>query len=251
MHKQYTHGLAFGAEYQWTRVLGTENLEDPSGPASAGLLRPRRRYHSASASAQLLLYAADRQGPCRFSATPAMSPTKSSAAGRSPGSSMHQNGQPFSVSYLGSRQSHRSGERPRQSVGNALPRAAPSPQSHPHRARWEHENAHAWFNPCAFTTPSNYVSDGVTYATYGTSGYDMLRGTALPGLGYEPAEKHPLARSLQSAVTGRLLQHLQPSELRHAEREHFQLKQSALSPESPARQATSSARWSSRLKFNF
>jgi len=31
VHKQYTHGLAFGAEYQWTRVLGTENLEDPSG----------------------------------------------------------------------------------------------------------------------------------------------------------------------------------------------------------------------------
>ena len=30
-HKQYTNGIAFGAEYQWTRVLGTENLEDPSG----------------------------------------------------------------------------------------------------------------------------------------------------------------------------------------------------------------------------
>ena len=30
-HKQYSRGIAFGAEYQWTRVLGTENLEDPSG----------------------------------------------------------------------------------------------------------------------------------------------------------------------------------------------------------------------------
>ncbi len=30
-HHQYRHGVAFGAEYQWTRVLGTENLENPSG----------------------------------------------------------------------------------------------------------------------------------------------------------------------------------------------------------------------------
>ena len=30
-HHQYHSGVAFGAEYQWTRVLGTENLENPSG----------------------------------------------------------------------------------------------------------------------------------------------------------------------------------------------------------------------------
>ena len=30
-HHQYRNGVAFGAEYQWTRVLGTENLQNPSG----------------------------------------------------------------------------------------------------------------------------------------------------------------------------------------------------------------------------
>jgi hypothetical protein len=33
-----------------------------------------------------------------------------------------------------------------------------------------------WFNPAAFVAPSTYVSNGVTYDPYGTSGYDMLRG---------------------------------------------------------------------------
>ena len=31
VHKQYSHGFMINAEYQWTRVLGTENLENPSG----------------------------------------------------------------------------------------------------------------------------------------------------------------------------------------------------------------------------
>ena len=31
VHKQYSHGFQINAEYQWTRVLGTENLENPSG----------------------------------------------------------------------------------------------------------------------------------------------------------------------------------------------------------------------------
>ena len=31
VHKQYGHGFQLNAEYQWTRVTGTENLEDPSG----------------------------------------------------------------------------------------------------------------------------------------------------------------------------------------------------------------------------
>ncbi len=31
VHKQYSHGFTLNAEYQWTSVLGTENLENPSG----------------------------------------------------------------------------------------------------------------------------------------------------------------------------------------------------------------------------
>ena len=31
VHKQYSHGFMINAEYQWTRVTGTENLENPSG----------------------------------------------------------------------------------------------------------------------------------------------------------------------------------------------------------------------------
>jgi hypothetical protein len=31
VHKQFSHGLGFGVEYQWTRVLGTESVEDFTG----------------------------------------------------------------------------------------------------------------------------------------------------------------------------------------------------------------------------
>ena len=31
VHKQFSHGLGFGAEYQWARVLGTESIQNVSG----------------------------------------------------------------------------------------------------------------------------------------------------------------------------------------------------------------------------
>jgi hypothetical protein len=39
-----------------------------------------------------------------------------------------------------------------------------------------HKSKAQWFNPSAFAAPSTYTSSGVTYAQYGNSGYNMLRG---------------------------------------------------------------------------
>jgi hypothetical protein len=40
-----------------------------------------------------------------------------------------------------------------------------------------HKSKTQWFNPAAFTVPGTYAgTDGNTYAAFGNSGYDMLRG---------------------------------------------------------------------------
>ncbi|MGB7264855.1 MAG: TonB-dependent receptor [Terracidiphilus sp.] len=177
VHKQYTGGFAIGAEYQWTRVLGTENVEDPSGA------HPRDSYGPiAGITPQVLQvnysYALPFGHGQALFANAGDFANKLLHGWQFSGISDFQTGQPFSVTYTapGSPVGQVSG-RANQVAGVAL---YPSSKS-----------ISKWFNPAAFTAPSCYNANttGVcstiysstgptTYDTYGTSGYDMLRGPA-------------------------------------------------------------------------
>ena len=175
VHKQYTRGLAFGAEYQWTRVLGTENVQDPSGQ------HPRDSYGPiAGITPQVLQvnysYALPfGHGHALFGTANAVT-DKFINGWQISGITDAQAGQPFSVSYSapGSPVGQVSG-RANRAAGVALyPGTKTKAQ---------------WFNPAAFSAPQCYnanttgtcssiysASGPTTYDTYGNSGYDMLRG---------------------------------------------------------------------------
>ena len=173
VHKQYTHGLAFGAEYQWTRVLGTENLEDPSGQ------HPRDSYGPISGITPQVLqlsysYALPfGHGQALFGNAGDLA-NKFVHGWQISGITDAQTGQPFSVSFSApSVQGAVSGR------ANVVPGVALYPAT---------KTRAQWFNPLAFAVPSCYNANGsfpcanytssmpTSYATYGTSGYDMLRG---------------------------------------------------------------------------
>ena len=98
-HKQYTNGIAFGAEYQWTRVLGTENLEDPSGKfpqdsyGNIGGITPDVLQLSYSYALPV------RQGKVALPQLRCASPTKSSADGNSPALLMRRAASPSRCTY--------------------------------------------------------------------------------------------------------------------------------------------------------
>jgi carboxypeptidase family protein len=175
VHKQYTRGLAFGAEYQWTRVLGTENLEDPSGA------HPQDSYGPiAGITPQVLQVSYSYMLP--FGRGHALVGTAGDLTNKFIGGwqisgiTDAQTGQPFSVSFTaaGSPIGLVSGRA--NQVGNPFQSGAiaANPTCTPPAGNTKTKTQ--WFNPCAFMAPSTYVSNGVTYASYGTSGYDMLRG---------------------------------------------------------------------------
>jgi hypothetical protein len=177
VHKQYARGLAFGAEYQWTRVLGTENLEDPSGAhpndsygpiggITPQVLQVNYSYELPFGKGQMLLGNADELV------------NKMVHGWRISGITDLQTGQPFSVTYSA----------PGSPVGQVSGRANRVPGAALYPA---HKSLSEWFNPAAFTAPPCYNANTIgpcssiyspsgptTYATYGTSGYDMLRGPA-------------------------------------------------------------------------
>jgi len=152
LHKQYTHGFMINAEYQWTRVLGTENFMNPAtvndsyGPI-AGItpqsLAVSYSYALPVGRGQYLL------GHIGGILDKAVSGWQLS------GISTFQTGMPFSVSYAA----------PGTPVGLVSGRASVVPGV----ALYPSNKTNAqWFNPAAFTSPVNY--------TYGNSAYDMLRG---------------------------------------------------------------------------
>jgi hypothetical protein len=182
VHKQYTHGLAFGAEYQWIRVLGTENIEDPSG------LHPGDSYGPIGGLTPQVLQVNYSYGlpfgknKLLFSnAGPLVD--KLLGGWQLSGITSYQAGQPFSVTYSA----------PGTPVGQVSGRANYNSGTAPYAS--SQSRAH-WLNSAAFSAPpchnsvltsSSTVScqtvyqagqtAGVTtYATYGTSQYDMLRG---------------------------------------------------------------------------
>jgi Carboxypeptidase regulatory-like domain len=175
VHKQYARGLAFGAEYQWTRVLGTENFEDPSGKypndsygpvggITPQVLQVNYSYALPMGKGQLLFGNAGD-----FT-------NKLVHGWQFSGISAFQTGQPFSVSYTA----------PGSPVGQVSGRASRVPGVALYPAN---KSRAQWFNPAAFTAPLCYNSTGsgtcsslysstgpTTYASYGNSAYNMLRG---------------------------------------------------------------------------
>ena len=174
VHKQYSYGLTFGAEWQWTRVLGTESLEDPSGKY------PRDSYGNIGGITPQVLqlsysYALPMgKGRMLF---PTAGPFASKVVGgwELSGVVDYQSGQPFSVSYTAptnvypgavSGRANQAGN-PYQSgtiSGNSTC-VAPAGVTH---------TKAQWFNPCAFKAPTD--SSGRAGGVYGTSGYNMLFG---------------------------------------------------------------------------
>jgi hypothetical protein len=165
LHKQYNHGLMVNAEYQWTRILGVENVENPSG---ANL---NDSYGPASGTTPQVLnlnYTYELPvGKGKFLLGNAGSLVNSILGGwQWSGVGTFQTGQPFSVNA----------STPSKTVG--LSSSTYRANRVPGVALYPHNKSKAqWFNPAAFTQPGTYVgSDGNTYVNIGTSGYDMLRG---------------------------------------------------------------------------
>jgi hypothetical protein len=175
LHKRYTNGLSLNAEYQWTRVIGTENLENPSGIA------PRDSYGPlAGITPQVLqvnyTYTLPMGHNKLLFADAGNFVNKLISGWQVSGTTNFQTGQPFSVSYTA----------PGSPVGQVSGRANRVDGVALYPAK---KTLAQWFNPAAFTAPLCYNSTGTgpcstlytaggpaTYATYGTSGYDMLRG---------------------------------------------------------------------------
>jgi hypothetical protein len=181
VHKQYSRGLAVGAEYQWIRVLGTENLEDPSG------LHPQDSYGPIAGITPQVLevnysYALPLgKGKWLFGNAGDFA-SKIISGWQLSGISAFQTGQPFSVTYTA----------PGAPVGQVSGRANYTAGTAPYPSN---KTRAQWFNPAAFATPPCYnsVTSGTncqtvltagstagvtTYDTYGNSQYDMLRGPA-------------------------------------------------------------------------
>jgi hypothetical protein len=169
LHKQYSHGLTIGAEYQWTRVLGTENLENPSGVNTSDSYGP-----IAGITPQVLTLNYSYLLPFgkgkTFLGTANNLVDKLVSGWQFSGITDIQSGQPFSVTYT----APGSYTNPATNVkyvglvsgrANRVPGVALYPAA---------QSLKQWFNPAAFTAPINAA--GVAGAAYGNSGYDMLRG---------------------------------------------------------------------------
>jgi hypothetical protein len=174
VHKQYSHGLSFNAEYQWTRVLGTENLENPSGAV------PSDSYGNISGiTPQVLAVTYSYALPFGKNHMPLGNVNnfedKLINGWQVSGISTFQSGQPFSATYTAPGS-------PTGQVSGRANRVMGVPLYPSTKTKTE------WFNPAAFVAPpcynasgpvacSSYVAGGPTvYAAYGNSAYDMLWG---------------------------------------------------------------------------
>jgi outer membrane receptor protein involved in Fe transport len=152
LHKQYKNGLMVNAEYQWIRVLGVENHQNPTnigdsyGPISS--ITPQTLEVSYAYELPV------GQGKMLFGSAGGLT-NKIISGWQLAGLTSFQTGQPFSVTYTapGSQTYGASGRADR----------VPGVPLYPSKKT----NAQ-WFNPAAFAAPAPY--------TFGNSGYDMLRG---------------------------------------------------------------------------
>jgi Carboxypeptidase regulatory-like domain/TonB dependent receptor len=152
LHKQYKRGLMINAEYQWIRVLGVENFENPTNIGDS-----YGNISSITPQTLMLNYAYDFPlGRGKLLLGNANPITEKILGGwQLAGFTSFETGQPFSVSYTA----------PGSQIYGASGRAnrVPGVPIYP-----SHKTHAEWFNTAAFTAPPAY--------TFGTSGYDMLRG---------------------------------------------------------------------------
>ncbi len=167
-HRQYRHGAAFGAEYQWTRVLGTENLQNPSGSTPNDSYGPVGGITPQVLTVNYSYRLPFGRGEFVFGNASNLV-DKIVSGWQISGISTFQTGQPFSVSYSapgsftdasGNKWTNLASGRANRVSGTAL---YPS-----QKTRFQ------WFNLAAFAAPTNAA--GIPGGTYGNSGYDMLRG---------------------------------------------------------------------------
>jgi hypothetical protein len=152
VHKQYRHGLMINAEYQWIRVLGVENHQNPTaiGDSSGNISNITPQTLQVSYAYEFPL----GQNKMLFGRVSGFT-NKLISGWQLAGISSFQTGQPFSVTYTA----------PGSQVYGASGRANRVPGVRLYPANKTHAQ---WFNPAAFTAPPAY--------TFGNSGYDMLWG---------------------------------------------------------------------------
>ncbi|WP_255551315.1 TonB-dependent receptor [Granulicella sp. dw_53] len=152
LHKQYRHGFMINAEYQWIRVLGVENHQNPTaiGDSYGNISNITPQTLEISYAYELPI----GQGKMLFARASGLT-NKLVGGWQLAGISSFQSGQPFSVTYTapGSQTYGASGR------ANRVPGVPLYPA---------HKSNAEWFNPAAFTAPPAY--------TFGNSGYDMLWG---------------------------------------------------------------------------
>jgi len=177
LHKQYSHGIAFGAEYQWTRVLGIENIENSSGAAPDDSYGPVSGITPQVLALNYSYLLPFGRGQAFLSGSTNLV-SKIVSGWQISGITDIQTGQPFSVTYSA----------PGSPAGQVSGRAnlVPGVPLYPSK-----KTKAEWFNPAAFVAPPCYTTTGLSgtcatvysnaagatvYDTYGNSGYDMLRG---------------------------------------------------------------------------
>ncbi len=152
VHKQYSHGFMVNAEYQWIRVLGVENHQNPTtiGDSYGNISSITPQTLEVSYAYELPF----GRNKLLFSKANGLT-NKLISGWQIAGISSFQTGQPFSVTYTapGSQVYGASGRADRVMGVPLYPR---------------HKTNAEWFNPAAFAAPAPY--------TFGNSGYNMLRG---------------------------------------------------------------------------
>ncbi len=150
VHKLYSNGFSINAEYQWIRVLGTENFQNPMNTGDSygniGGIVPQNLVVSYSYGLPF------GQGK-RFLGTSGGVVNFIVGGWQFSGLSTFQSGSPFSVTYSTSVTGSVS------SRANVVPGVPLYPGT---------KTKLQWFNPAAFVKPPDF--------TYGTSGYNMLYG---------------------------------------------------------------------------
>lgn len=152
VHKQYSHGFMINAEYQWIRVLGVENHQNPQaiGDSYGNISNITPQTLEVNYAYELPM----GHGKALFG-TAGNFTNKLVSGWQVAGLTSFQTGQPFSVTYTA----------PGSQVYGASGRANRVPGVPLYPA---HQSKTQWFNPAAFTAPAPYV--------FGNSGYLMLWG---------------------------------------------------------------------------
>ncbi len=167
-HKQYSHGVAFGAEYQWTRVLGTENVENPSGSTPNDSYGPVGGIAPQVLTVNYSYLFPMGKGQLLFGNSSGFV-DKLVSGWQLSGITVFQNGQPFSVTYSAPGTYTDANRVVWTNLASGRASVVPGMPLYPST-----KTKAQWFNPAAFQAPAN--ATGIPGSAYGNSGYDMLRG---------------------------------------------------------------------------